>query len=125
VSHELTDEISRELGRRTAERLRQQPGLLRIAHENLDRWMRLNADAPSLTRCYMEWRELLGKPLEEICSILTFENEEARRLRQNSPFAGVLSAREVWDLKQHFRQNLSRKSSMVLIVFLHEQCSGN
>ena len=100
VGHELTDEVSLELGRRVAARLRQQPELLRIASDNLDRWTRLNAGVPSLLRCYAEWREILRRPLEEICGILSSNDEEARRLRQNSPFAGVLSAQEVWELKR-------------------------
>jgi len=91
------------MGRRVAARLRQQPELLRVAHDNLDRWTRLNANAPSLLRCYAEWREILKRPLVEICELLSSDSEEARRLRQNSPFAGVLSAPEVWDLKQRFR----------------------
>lgn len=103
MSHELTDEISLELGRRVAVRLGQQPDLLRVAHDNLARWTRLNASAPSLLRCYQEWEEILKRPLEEICDLLSSDAEEARRLRQNSPFAGVLTAREVWELKQRFR----------------------
>lgn len=103
MSHELTDEISLELGRRVAARLCQQPGLLRVAQENLARWTRLNASAPSLLRCYQEWEEILKRPLEEICDLLSSDTGEARRLRQNSPFAGVLTAREVWELKQRFR----------------------
>jgi hypothetical protein len=103
VRHELTDEISLTLGRRVAERLSRQPELLRIARENLDRWAKLNADAPSLLRCYAEWREILERPVEEICRVLNSNSEEARRLRQNSPFAGVLSPREVWELKRSFR----------------------
>jgi hypothetical protein len=103
VSHELIDEVSLELGRCTAARLRQQPELLQLARENLTRWSLLNASAPALLRCYAEWREILDHPLEEICQLLSSETEEARRLRQNSPFAGVLSAREVWELKHRFR----------------------
>jgi len=103
VSHELTDEISLELGRRVAARLRQQPALLRVALENLDRWTQMNASAPALLRCYAEWRQILERPLEQVCDLLSSDSEEARRLRQNSPFAGVLSAREVWELKQRFR----------------------
>lgn len=103
VGHELTDELSLELGRRVAARLRQQPDLLRVALDNLDRWSHLNANAPTLLRCYAEWCELLKRPLEEVCNLLSSDIEEARRLRQNSPFAGVLSAREVWELKQRFR----------------------
>lgn len=103
MSHELLDEISLELGRRTATRLRQQPDLLRLAHDNLARWSRQNANVPTLLRCYAEWQELLNHPLEEICTLLTSESEAGQRLRQNSPFAGVLNAREVWVVKQSFR----------------------
>lgn len=107
MSHELIDEISLELGRCTAARLRQQPELLQLAYRNLARWSCLNANAPALLRCYAEWREILHHPLEEICQLLSSESEEARRLRQNSPFAGVLSAREVWELKHRFRHATS------------------
>lgn len=74
-----------------------------MAHENLARWSRLNADAPSLLRCYAEWQQILQLPLDEICEVLSSQSEEAQRLRQNSPFAGVLTAREVWEIKQRFR----------------------
>ena len=103
MGHEQTDEISLELGRRVAARLRGQPDLLRVARHNLDRWTRLNQNAPSLLRCYAEWRGILNRPLEEICDLLSADSEEARRLRQNSPFAGILSAAEVWELKRCFR----------------------
>jgi hypothetical protein len=103
VSHDVLDEISLELGRRTAARLRQDCGLLRLAHENLTRWSQQNADSPSLLRCYSEWRRILNEPLEKICEALSCDSDESRRLRQNSPFAGVLSAREVWEIKRLFR----------------------
>jgi len=103
VNHELTDAISLEMGRCVATRLRQQPDLLNVARDNLDRWKRRNSSTPSLLRCYREWEEILERPLAEVCRLLDSDNEESRRLRQNSPFAGVLSAKEVWELKQRFR----------------------
>jgi hypothetical protein len=103
VRHEFTDQISLAMGRRVAERLSRQPELLQIARDNLDRWTRLNANAPGLLRAYAEWRGILERPIEEICKVLSTDNEEARRLRQNSPFAGILSPREVWELKEPFR----------------------
>ena len=103
MRHELTDEISLAIGRHVAARLGRQPELLQVARENLDRWARRNADVSSLLRCYAEWRDVLERLLEEICRLLNSDSEEARRLRQNSPFAGVLSPREVWELKRRFR----------------------
>lgn len=91
------------MGRMVAARLCQRPELLGVARENLDRWTRRNAEAPSLLRCYSEWQRILERPLNEICDLLSSDTEEGRRLRQNSPFAGVLNPREVWKLKQQFR----------------------
>lgn len=107
VGHEHKDEISLAIGRSVAARLCQQPHLLRVAQDNLDRWSKLNADVPSLLHCYEEWREILKQPLAEICKLLCLDSEEARRLRQNSPFAGILSAREIWHLKKTFRHEPS------------------
>jgi hypothetical protein len=103
MQHELIDEMSLALGRRVAERLSRQPELLQIARANLDRWSARNAGVSSLLRCYAEWRVILERPLEDICGVLTEDTEEARRLRQNSPFAGILTPREVWDLKRSVR----------------------
>jgi hypothetical protein len=103
VTHKSIDAISLEMGRRIASRLLEQPELLRVAHENLDRWSRLNAEAASLLRCYAEWPEILSRPLDEVCNLLSSNTEESQRLRQNSPFAGILSASEVWELKRKLR----------------------
>jgi hypothetical protein len=99
MTHDIHDAISLELARRVSARLRETPSLLDVARENLDRWSRLNSKAPSLLRCYAEWREILSHPVEEVCAVLCADTEDGRRLRQNSPFAGVLSAREVWEIK--------------------------
>jgi hypothetical protein len=94
MGHEITDRMSLEMGRRVATRLVENPGLIQVAVDNLDRWTRLNASAPSLLKCYAEWRQILARPVEEICAILSSETEESQRLRQNSPFAGVLRRRQ-------------------------------
>jgi len=84
-------------------RLPQHPEWLDLARENLERWSRRNSRVPSLVRCYAEWRSLLMKPIEGICSILTAQTDTGQRLRQNSPFAGVLSPSEVWEIKSRLR----------------------
>ena len=45
-------------------------------------------------RYAVEWEALLRRPLPEIKSALTEESQTARDLRQNSPFAGLLSEPE-------------------------------
>ena len=91
--------MSFELAQRIASGLPQHPEWLDLARANLDRWSRLNSNAPSLLRCYDEWKKLLERDVSEICAVLTAETEEGRRLRQNSPFAGVLSPGEVWEIE--------------------------
>ena len=103
MSHRIHDEVGLELARQVAVRLRESGQPLVIARENLARWRRLNPGSPALLRCYDEWDAILGRPVEGICNVLCADTEEGRRLRQNSPFAGVLSAESVWSTKRRLR----------------------
>lgn len=103
MNHVNLDQVSLALGRRVSERLRRHPELVDQARANLTRWSRQNASATSLLRCYAEWQEILGRPVENICALLCAETEEAQRLRQNSPFAGILAPAEIWAIKASFR----------------------
>ncbi len=105
MSHEYQDRVSLELAERVASGLSDHPEWIVLARDNLDRWSRLNADAASLLRCYDEWRELLELPAAEIVAILRARTDVGQRLRQNSPFAGVLTPREVWEIKQRHRHD--------------------
>ncbi len=99
MGHEVQDRASLEMARRIAAGLSSHPEWIELARENLDRWSRQNAGAPGLLKYDAEWRDLLELPVQEICAILTAETDEGQRLRQNSPFAGVLSPREVGEIK--------------------------
>jgi hypothetical protein len=103
MHHSITDQVSLELARRIAERLRRRPEVLDFARANLLRWSQQKNSAPSLLRCYAEWQQILSRPVEEICTLLCSESDNAQRLRQNSPFAGVLTPTEVWEVKSRFR----------------------
>jgi hypothetical protein len=103
MGHEVQDAASLEMACRIADGLPEHPEWVVFARTNLERWSRLNAKAPSLLRCYGEWQKLLDLSIPEVCAILTAQTEEGQRLRQNTPFAGVLSAREVWEIKARHR----------------------
>ena len=103
MNHLETDQVSLELGRRIAERMRRQPEVVAFARANLARWSQQNASVPSLLRCYAEWQQILSRPVEEICQLLCSESDDAQRLRQNSPFAGVLTPTDDWEVKSRFR----------------------
>lgn len=48
-----------------------------------------------LRESYAErWRTLLARPVPEVVSAISADSQEARDLRQNSPFAGVLNEQE-------------------------------
>jgi hypothetical protein len=103
MKHSKTDQVSLEMARRVASRLRSQPELVEFARANLA-WWSPNASAPSRLRCYAEWQEILSHPVEEICELLCAESDNAQRLREYSPFAGLLRPAEVWEIKARFLQ---------------------
>lgn len=89
-SHQWIDRRSRALHEAVADRLAADPALLTLARANLDRWMSTRA-APA----WREWQRLLDEePLAEVLAILRSDDERAARLRQSSPFAGLLSPEE-------------------------------
>jgi hypothetical protein len=100
MHHQTHDKISLEMATRVAQGLGDHPEWIDLARSNIDRWSRLNHDAPRLLACYAEWRALLERPIEEVAAILTEETDRGQRLRQNSPFAGALSPQEVWEIKR-------------------------
>lgn len=103
MNHEIQDSISFEMSQRIASGLPQHPEWLELAGANLERWSRLNSNAPSLLRCYDEWEKLLAQGATAVGAALTDESETGQRLRQNSPFAGILSPHEVWEIKSRHR----------------------
>ena len=89
-SHRWIDERSLALHEAVAARLEAQPDLLAVARANLERWLDTRR-VPAL----LEWRDLLDRaPLPEVLALLRSPSDAAARLRQSSPFAGVLSPQE-------------------------------
>jgi excisionase family DNA binding protein len=52
-----------------------------------------------------EWEEILVGPIEGVLDVLTSLTPRARDLRQNSPFAGVLTERERQQILDAFRRS--------------------
>jgi hypothetical protein len=96
--HGIREAQSLAIHREVAERLRADPdAVLAKARANLNRWMRERGDQPSLC----EWRAILDhRPVEELVQWLCGDDADAVRLRQSSPFAGVLGPREIWRIKR-------------------------
>jgi len=92
-SHEWIDERSLALDRQVAAKLQADPSLLGRARNTLERWLAQRPGAmPPVLR---EWQEILSSwPLERILQLLVSADENTRRLRQSSPFCGILSPEE-------------------------------
>lgn len=73
-----------------AAKLEHRPELLDVARQNLHRW--LSARPAAALR---EWQAILDRaPLADVICLLRARSADAARLRQSSPFAGVLSQSE-------------------------------
>ncbi len=70
---------------------------LRKARETCARWMQ-TTPGPAVA----EWGRILGRRWEDVRAVLLREDQEGQRLRQNSPFCGILTPRERWGLYRKF-----------------------
>ena len=107
MNHSFQDAVSFEMARRIAQALPEHPEWLDTARANLERWKARNKSTPSLLQCDEEWVEILARPIQEICTILTADTDEGQRLRQNTPFVGILTPQEVWKIKARHRHGTS------------------
>ena len=89
--HNRLDERSLALHQFVVEKVRAAPALLDKARENVRRWQEANGSAsPALA----EWAQILASPASQAVALLAERSERATRLRQSSPFAGILSEEE-------------------------------
>lgn len=93
--HRLAELRSLAYHRRVGERLVAAPGLVDDARRRLGAWEREGRCAAAVAA---RWREKLALPLEELTAFLGRDDDEARELRQSTPFPGVLDPRERWAL---------------------------
>ena len=96
--HRRVEERSITLHQEIARRIHGNPELLLIAKRNLERWIKRDGEIP----VWGEWQEILRRPLVEIVDLLVSPSENARRLRQSSPFCGILAPRERWKIYESF-----------------------
>jgi len=97
--HQRIDQRSLALHRAIADKLRENPALLEIARDNLDRWSAANGRSQPY---WDAWREILRLPLEDILSRMVEQSERMDAMRQATPFAGILSPRERWAIYDRF-----------------------
>jgi hypothetical protein len=100
-SHEWIDQRSLALDKAIADKLRAEPALLQRAKDTLQHWIRERT--PTVPKALGEWEKILTSwSLEEILALLTSSEEEATRLRQSSPFCGILTQPERLKIFQEY-----------------------
>jgi hypothetical protein len=85
--HDIHEKRSLRMHRMVAESLRRDPAAVtRFGAENLSRWQLAGVECDD----FGIWEKLLSGPTDDIIAVLTGTGEEATRLRQSSPFAGLI-----------------------------------
>jgi hypothetical protein len=89
-SHRWIDQRSLALLEAVAAKLKAHPQLPDVARQDLERWLQQNP-----ATAVREWRWILDStPLPEVVALLRSSSQEATRLRQSSPRAGLLTTEE-------------------------------
>jgi hypothetical protein len=96
--HKRIEERSLALHKEIARRLEKNPQLLQLAKGNLIRWIARDGETP----VWREWSDILKGPLSLVLNVLLSTDERGARLRQSSPFCGILSPRERWKIYESF-----------------------
>lgn len=94
-THGEIDHRSLRLARAIVSRIDHDPqhaGLDR-AREVCKRWMSRNP-SPAVK----EWADIVAHPWSEVRAVLLNESEDGQRLRQSSPFCGILTPRQRWQI---------------------------
>jgi hypothetical protein len=99
--HRLHELRSLALHSVIAIRIDRDPRLLAKARTNLRRWRARFREKPELW--WQEWNLLLRRPWSEVRATLSDNSEQATRLRQSSPFVGILTAPERRRIYDAFR----------------------
>ena len=84
-----------------ARKIAADPALLGVARRNLDTWRARYGDSPP--RALDEWQAILKRPWPDVAALITDPGESGARLRQSSPFAGVLKPAERRRVYEAFR----------------------
>jgi len=90
-THRLLEARSLAMHALIAGKLARDPSLLSKPRQNLENWSARWQPPP---RWMHEWRQILALPWQQIAALIAEPGERAARLRQSSPFAGVLTPEE-------------------------------
>ena len=100
--HCLLDARSLALHCKIAHKINKDPSLLEIPERNLRRWSQ-KTPSEQTPQPIKEWQQILAQPWPNVAAFIISCTDKAFRLRQSSPFAGVLSPQERKRIYDAFR----------------------
>lgn len=102
--HHRIEARSIALHRAVVEKIRRDPSLMEVPKANLRQLeARIVRQGEKLPRWLLEWKAIIENlDLESLFSFLVSGDERACRLRQSSPFSGILTPRERWEIYEAF-----------------------
>lgn len=105
-THDAIDRRSLTMTRRIVEKIDGDPTRRGLEHARdvCARWVERG------NRPAMEWMPILQRTWSEIRGVLLDESEEGKRLRQNSPFCGILTPVERWEIYREAARNEARSA---------------
>lgn len=105
-SHQFLDQLNLAMHREIALRLLADPeAVLSRARNNLSRWLAEYEAGDGGARCLEEWQHLLAThTVAELAAIITEDSDEGQRLRQSTPFVGILSSAERRELRDAYHR---------------------
>ncbi|MBV8211080.1 MAG: hypothetical protein JO133_13580 [Burkholderiaceae bacterium] len=98
--HERNARFSRLLHRELARAVERDPGVLARARKTILRWQAMHGHSVG---AWDEWLKLLDTGVPAVVQVMLDEGENASRLRQSSPFAGIIPNRRRWELLKQSR----------------------
>jgi hypothetical protein len=103
MSHRVLDQVNAAQDRRIAAAIRRDPRVLRVARADLRRWMA--ADGKRVRAVFQDWHAVLHRlTTREIAAFLCSDTPTARRLRQSSPLAGILTDPERRAIRKRYEK---------------------
>ncbi len=92
LKHRIIEARSLAMHCLAAQKIERDPALLDKVRATLENWRARYGD--DMPRALDEWDRILREPWPTIAALITDAGERSTRLRQSTPFAGVLTARE-------------------------------
>jgi hypothetical protein len=95
LQHRILEARSLAMHCLIAQKIERDPALLDRVRQTLETWRaRYSNDGDRVPRVLDEWQRILRDPWPVIAALMTDTGERATRLRQSTPFAGLLTTEE-------------------------------